>query len=107
MVLHVLTGAIACNYTDIVATSSCRIEQLPTAFKLVVSLSNEWENIGLCLGLNNFEESIKTSAGTAPSCLRETLKLWLNRVDPPPTWKELAEAVEPFNSDIAAKIKTL
>ena len=98
---------IACNYTDIVATSSCGIEQLPTAFKLVVPLASEWENIGLCLGLSNIEDSIKASARTAPSCLRETLKLWLNRVDPPPTWKELAEAVEPFNSDIAAKIKVL
>ena len=70
-------------------------------------MASEWENIGLCLGLDNFQDSIKALAQTAPSCLRETLKLWLNRVDPPPTWKELAEAVEPFDSDIAAKIKAL
>ena len=73
----------------------------------MVPLASEWENIGLCLGLSNFEESIKALAQTAPSCLRETLKLWLNRVGPPPTWNELAEAVEPFDSDIAAKIKAL
>ena len=47
------------------------------------------------------------SSKTEHSYLRETLKLWLNRIDPPPTWKELAEAVEPFSSDIAAKIKAL
>ena len=47
------------------------------------------------------------SAKMERSYLRETLKLWLNRVDPPPTWKELAEAVEPFNSDISVKIKAL
>ena len=88
-------------------TSSCGKEQLPKAFKLLLPLASEWENIGLCLGLIDFEESVKDSAKTAPSCLRETLKLWLNRVDPPPTWKELAEAVGPFNNDIASKIKSL
>ena len=83
----------------------CGKEQLSKAFKLLLPLASEWENIGLCLGLDNFEESVKASAKTAPSCLRETLKLWLSRTDPPPTWKELAEAVEPFDSEIAAKIK--
>ena len=87
--------------------SSCGKEQLPKAFKLLLPLAKEWENIGLCLGLVDFEDSVKASAKTAPSCLRETLKLWLNHVDPPPTWQELAEAVKPFNSDIAARIKSL
>ena len=59
------------------------------------------------MGLDNFQESIMASSKTESSYLRETLKLWLNRVEPPPTWKELAEAVEPFSSDIAAKIKAL
>ena len=93
------------NYADIQVTSSCGKEDLPKAFKLLLPLASDWENIGLCLGLIDFEDSVKASAKTPPSRLRETLKLWLYRVDPPPTWKELAEAVEPFNSDIAAKIK--
>ena len=92
-------------YTDIEVTSSCGKEHLPKAFKLLLPLASEWENIGLCLGLCDFEDSIKAKAKTPPSCLREMLKLWLNRVDPPPTWKELAEAVEPFDGDIATKIK--
>ena len=83
----------------------CGKEQLSKAFKLLLPLASEWENIGLCLGLDNFEESVKASAKTAPSCLRETLKLWLSRAEPPPTWKELADAVEPFDSEKAAKIK--
>ena len=74
---------------------------------MLVPLAKEWENIGLCLGLeditNSFNASIETSAA---SCLRETLKLWLNRVNPPPTWEELAEAVEPFDAKIAANIKS-
>ena len=83
------------------------MEHLSKAFRQLLPLAAEWESIGLCLGLDNFEDSVKTSAKTAPSCLRETLKLWLNRADPPPTWKKLAEAIEPFDSDIAAKIKSL
>ena len=74
---------------------------------LLLPLANEWESIGFCLELIDFEDSVKASAKTAPSSLKETLKLWFNHVDPPPTWKELAEAVVPFNSDIAAKIKAL
>ena len=93
--------------TDIKVSTSCGSEQLPKAFKLLLPLSSEWQNIGLSLGLIDFEDSVMALAQTAPSCLRETLKLWLNRVDPPPTLKELAEAVEPLDSDIAAKIKSL
>ena len=91
-------------YTDIKVISSCGKEHLPKAFKLLLPVASEWENIGLCLGLCDFEDSVKATAKTPASCLREMLKLWLNRVDPPPTWKELAEAVEPFDGDIAAKI---
>lgn len=94
-------------HTDISVVSSCGVDHLSKAFPLLLPLASEWENIGLCLRLDKFQDSIMASATTAPSCLRETLKLWLNRVDPPPTWKELAEAVEPFDSDIAAKIKRL
>ena len=28
------------------------------------------------------------------SCLREMLRIWLSRVDPPPSWSAIAEAVE-------------
>ena len=84
---------------------SCGMEHLSKAFKRLLPLANEWESIGLCLGLDNFEDSVKASAKTALSCLKETLKLWFSRAEPPPTWKELAEAVEPFDSEIAAKIK--
>ena len=95
------------DYPDIKVTSTslCEKENLSKAFKLLLPLASEWENIGLCLELDNFKDSVKATAKTPPSCLREMLKLWLNRVDPPPTWKELTEAVEPFNGDIAAKIK--
>ena len=74
---------------------------------MVVPLAKEWENIGLCLGLEDVEDSINASTETsAASCLRETLKLWLSRVDHPPTWEELAGAVEPFDVNIASRVKS-
>ena len=58
------------------------------------------------MGLENFIDPTNASAMTAASCLRETLKLWLSRIDPPPTWEELAKAVELFDPNIAAEIKS-
>ena len=78
---------------------------LPTIFKLLIPLASEWENIALCLELGNFEDLIDAPR-TEASCLREILKSWLSRVDPPPTWEELAKAVDPFDSNIAAKIRS-
>ena len=86
--------------------SVCEKEHLPAIFKILVPLASEWENIGLCLGLGNFENLINASSRTEASCLRETLKLWLSRVDPPPIWEELVKDVEPFDPIIAAKVKS-
>jgi hypothetical protein len=58
------------------------------------------------LGLGNFEDLIDASTRTEASCLRETLKLWLSQVDPPPTWEELAKVINPFDTNIAAKVKS-
>ena len=85
---------------------NCEKGHLPAIFKIMLPLASEWENIGLCLGLGNFEDLINASPRTEASYLRETLKLWLSRVDPPPTWEELAKAVEPFDPSIAAKVKS-
>ena len=85
--------------------SVCEKRHLPTILKTLIPLASEWENIGLFLKLENFEDLIDASR-TKASCLRETLKLWLNRVDPPPTWEELAKAVDPFDPNIAAKVRS-
>ena len=84
--------------------SVCEKGHLSTIYKMLLPLASEWENIGLCLGLDNFEESINASTRTEASRLRETLKLWLSRVDPPPTREELAKAVEPFDPNIARSL---
>lgn len=87
--------------------SICEKGHLPVIFKMLLPLASEWENIGLYLGLGNLEDHINASTRTEASSLRETLKLWLSRVDPPPTWEELAKAVKQFDSDIAAEIRII
>ena len=37
--------------------------------------------------------------------LYETLQEWLNQIDPPPTWHELADVVEPFDCSKAQEIR--
>ncbi len=38
-------------------------------------------------------------------CLLETIKEWLNGINPRPTWEELVEAVKPFNENKAEDIR--
>ena len=58
-------------------------------------INAKWYDIGLELGLRTgVLESIRYQNQDAPTCLRETLFHWLKKVDPPPTWKRLAYALE-------------
>ena len=63
---------------------------------LLTSIAYDWHNIGIQLNLEN--DSLKgiryDCQGVAKDCLREMLSQWLNRAIPPPTWQELAEALE-------------
>ena len=43
---------------------------------------------------------------TVTDRLREMLTLWLSQEDPVPSWEALAEAVEPFSDQVAAKVKS-
>ena len=56
----------------------------------------KWEDIGIYLGLQI--ATLNTIAAEHPSnprkCLIEMLKVWLERVDPSPTWSAIIEAVE-------------
>ena len=90
------------------ATSKCQKPQLlANSFKMLIPIAKEWQNIGTLLELSQEElDSISTRCvGDINGQLREMLRLWLSHVDNPSSlWKTLAEAVEPFNSQIAAKI---
>ena len=64
--------------------------------ELYSTSSDKWEDIGILLGIEPGRlNAIKTAENhTAQSCLREMLKIWLNRVSPPPSWSAIAEAIE-------------
>ena len=80
---------------------------LPDTFRALCTLAYDWQNIGILLNLenNSLKEIDMNCKGKARDSLRETLSLWLARAIPPPTWEELAEAVEFTDQTIAHKIR--
>ena len=82
---------------------------------MVFRLANEWYTLGLLLNVP--KSSLRTNNpddhdrlfGTENlydvDRLYETLQEWLNQTDSPPTWHELAEAVEPFDRSKAQEIR--
>ena len=76
------------------------------AFRRVFRLANEWYTLGLLLNVPKFNLStIRTNNRDHLDCFYETLQEWLNQTDSPPTWHELAEAVEPFDRSKAQEIR--
>ena len=79
------------------------------AKELYSTVSDKWEDIGILLGIEPGRlNAIKSAENhTAQSCLREMLKIWLNRVSPPPSWAAIAEAVELLGDQtLADRIRT-
>ena len=77
--------------------------------ELSTKVANEWEDIGIQLDIEEgILKQIRTdNAGECRACLREMLRIWLSRVDPPPTWSAIAEAVEILgHEDIAKHLRT-
>ena len=82
--------------------------QLAEAFKMLIPIAKEWQNIGVLLKLSDQDlKSIDTDGDSDINHLREMLRLWLSCVDRPPSWGTLAEAVELFDAEVAAKIKAI
>ena len=79
--------------------------QLAKAFKMLIPIAKEWQNIGILLELRDQDlQSIDADGDSDINHLREMLRVWLSHVDPPPSWGALAEAVEPFDTQVAAKV---
>jgi len=56
--------------------------------------ADKWKPIGIQLEINNLA-SIETKHRSDPQpCLLEMLEIWLKRVDPPPSWAAIVEALE-------------
>lgn len=81
--------------------------KLNIALRHLFPLAAEWENIGVFLDIPDGELSAikKDNSTSVRDCLREMLKKWITHVDPRPTWAELADAVEPFDSKKAEEIR--
>ena len=61
----------------------------------VYDARTKWYNLGLKLGqLPSALDSIDDKHSSDPSqCFCEVLKVWLNEVDPPPTWQAMMNAL--------------
>ena len=63
--------------------------------ELLSKVSADWEDIGLALDLKQGQlRAIKSDHHESNKCFREMLKLWLNQVEPPPTWSAIIEAID-------------
>ena len=76
------------------------------AFRKVFRLARNWYTLGLLLNVPKTSLStIGTNNHDDHDRLCETLQEWLNQNDSPPTWHEIAEAVEPFDLSKAQEIR--
>ena len=72
----------------------------------MVHLPRNWYTFGLLLNVPKSSLStIRTNNRDDHGRLCETLQEWLNQTDPPPTWHELADVVEPFSHFEAQEIR--
>ena len=74
------------------------------------AVSSDWEDIGLLLKLTRGSlRVIKVDfPNDAKKCFREMIKLWLDQIDPPPSWAAIIEAInilgyEPLVEDLRKK----
>ena len=62
---------------------------------LYQKVADKWKIIGVLLEISKGKlASIAEKHRDPPNCLLEMLETWLERVDPPPTWAAIIEAVE-------------
>ena len=78
------------------------------ALIMTLPFHKDWQTIGALLEVE--EEKIRAIQDeennvSSKDCLRVLLDEWLKSTDPPPSWQALAEAVEPFDSDAADRIR--
>jgi hypothetical protein len=83
--------------------------KLSTCLKFLLPEARHWHNIGSLLEVS--EQTLEQIEADCPfdcqQCIREMIKSWLKQVDPPPSWKDLAEAVRIINPNLGKKILTM
>ena len=72
---------------------SLETEGLST-LKILVSEASKWELIGVLLGIDDGTlKTIEADNSDSNKGLLEMVRIWLNTTDPPPTWKDHADAL--------------
>ena len=72
----------------------------------MLSLSSQWKTIGGLLGIpKHVLDKIQSDEEGVEDRLHEMLSQWLKQVDPPPTWKDLADAVNRVDQQKAKEIR--
>ena len=61
---------------------------------LYCTVAHKWKAIGVYLEISDLDTIETKHHGDSHLCLLEMLDTWLKRVDPPPTWSAVIEAVE-------------
>lgn len=80
--------------------------KLSKVFRKLLPISKHWKNIGTLLDLpSGTLEGLAVDEPDVQSQLRAMLNEWLKQVNPPPTWSQLADAVEPFDKAKAGELR--
>lgn len=84
------------------------LKDLNDVMKSIFDARNEWEYLGLALGLDSHElDSIKSESNKVKDCFKEMLKKWLRKTNPSPSWKELVIALKSETVDRSDLAKSL
>ena len=58
-------------------------------------VAHKWKTLGVFLKIPSGRlDNIEAKHHDPEDCLREMLKVWLNQVDPPPTWASIINALD-------------
>ena len=80
--------------------------KLKDVFNELLDLASHWKTIGTLLGLESrLLDKIKSDEEGAHDCLQKMLSEWLKQADPPPTWKDITNAVERVDATKAQEIR--
>ena len=72
--------------------------------ELHTKVADQWEDIGIQLGIEDgLLRQVKADNETSGRCLREMLRIWLTRVDPPPSWPAIIDALNVLGEDSLAQ----
>lgn len=81
--------------------------RLKESFREMLPLAAEWRIIGTQLEIEkHILDQIKAEEQGVRNCLHEMLSQWIRKIDPPPTWSALADAVETVDEIKANEIRT-